>query len=230
MPPRAWVLQWWATVTVTNEFNQAVYRRLATIYDVAFGPILQSGRERAIRAIPADRDLAVLEAGIGTALTVAAYPAGCRVTGIDLSAEMLAQARRRVSKLGVAGRVNLVRADAARLPFDDGAFDAVVAPYVLSVVSDPVRVGRELGRVCRPDGRVVLLNHFGSESATGAAIDRWLSPLTSHVGFRTDLRLKPLLREAGLKPLSIQAVNVPPMWTLVLCVKDQSLPFGDRKQ
>ena len=203
-----------------NDLIEKVYRHLAKIYDVAFGAILQSGRERAIRAIAADRHLRVLEIGIGTALTVPEYPRNCKITGLDFSAAMLDKARKRVSKLGATDRVALVQGDAAQLPFPDGYFDVVFAPYVMSVVTDPLSVGREANRVCRADGRVVLLNHFRSEQPAVATLERVVSPLTRYVGFRTDLQLMPLLAGAGLRPLSVQNVNVPPFWKLVVCAKD----------
>ena len=187
---------------------------------MAFGAILQSGRERAIRAIPTDRTLRVLEIGIGTALTVPAYPDNCKIIGLDFSAAMLTRARKRIAKLGVVDRVALLQGDAAHLPFGDDSFDVVFAPYVMSVVTDPLGVGREADRVCRPGGRVVLLNHFRSDRPALAAFDRVLSPLTRYVGFRTDLQLMPLLAGAGLRPLSVQRVNVPPIWKLVVCEKN----------
>jgi phosphatidylethanolamine/phosphatidyl-N-methylethanolamine N-methyltransferase len=207
-----------------NDLVEKVYRQLAKIYDVAFGAILQSGRERAIRAISTDCSLRVLEIGIGTALTVPEYPDHCKIIGLDFSAAMLVKAKKRIAALGAADRVALLQADAAHLPFADGYFDVVFAPYVMSVVTDPLGVGREAHRVCRPDGRVVLLNHFRSELRAVAQIEKVVSPLTRYVGFRTDLQLKPLLAGAGLRPLSVQNVNVPPLWKLVVCAKD-----GDRR-
>ena len=145
------------------------------------------------------------------------YPAGCRVAGIDLSVPMLAQARQRLSQLDGDSLVSLMRGDAERLPFAVGVFDIVYAPYVMSVVADPVRAARELRRVCRPAGRIILLNHFQSEHPAAAWVERLVKPVTSYVGFKTDLALPPLLAESGLRPLSIEAVNVPPIWTLVVC-------------
>jgi len=98
---------------------------------------------------------------------------------------------------------------------------------VMSVVTDPLGVGREANRVCRPDGKVVLLNHFRSDRPAFAALDRVLSPLTRYLGFRTDLQLKPLLAGAGLQALSVQTVNVPPIWKLVVCAKgSEPRPLG----
>lgn len=208
-----------ATAYADNDLVEKVYHQLAKVYDVAFGAILHSGRERAIRRLPTDRTVRVLEIGIGTALTVPEYPDNCRIVGLDFSAAMLVKAQQRIARLGVVDRVALIQADAAHLPFADDHFDIVFAPYVMSVVTDPLGVGREANRVCRADGRVLLLNHFRSEHSVVAGVERVLSPLTRYVGFRTDLQLMPLLAGAGLRPLSVQSVNVPPWWKLVVCAK-----------
>ena len=109
--------------------------------------------------------------------------------------------------------------DAGRLSFAADAFDVVYAPYVMSVVPDPVRVALEMRRVCHPNGRIVLLNHFRSGGRFAARLERAISPLTRHLGFRADLDLCALLAAAGLTPLAIERVNVPPIWSLVICGK-----------
>jgi len=110
--------------------------------------------------------------------------------------------------------------DAANLKFADDTFDIVYAPYVISVVPDPVSVAREMHRVCRPGGRIIVLNHFRSSNRMGAWLERLISPLTVHVGFKSDLDLPGFLAQAELKPVSIQKVNVPRIWSLVTCIKE----------
>ena len=202
---------------IENAFVQRAYDRLAHVYDFAFGELLHSGRKRAVREMGLHAGQRVLEIGVGTGLTLPLYPPEVDVIGLDFSASMLAQARRRVSRMRASRHVHLLRADAARLPFADAAFDVVYAPYVISVVADPGQVGSELRRVCRPGGRVLLLNHFQSDHRVAAWIERTLSPLTVYCGFRTDLALGPLLAQCRLQLLSIQSVNLPPIWKLVVC-------------
>jgi phosphatidylethanolamine/phosphatidyl-N-methylethanolamine N-methyltransferase len=198
---------------------KAAYRRYARIYDTVFGPVLQPGRKGVLAALnlkPGDR---VLEVGVGTGINVDLYPADCAVTGIDLSSSMLEKARERVARKGVRN-VRLLQMDAANLKFADDSFDIVYAPYVISVVPDPVAVTREMRRVCRPGGRIVILNHFRSSNPLMARIERMISPLTVHIGFKSDLDLPAFLAQAELKPQSIQKVNVPRIWSLVTCVKE----------
>ena len=74
-------------------------------------------------------------------------------------------------------------------------------------------------RVCRPGGRIVILNHFKSQNPWLAKFDTAISPLTVHIGFKTDLDLNAFLTQASLTPVSIEKVNLLHMWTLVTCIK-----------
>ena len=85
--------------------------------------------------------------------------------------------------------VRLMEMDAAALSFEDDSFDVVYAPYVMSVVPDPVQVVREMRRVCRPGGRILILNHFLSSNPVLAMVEKAISPMTVHVGFKSDLDL-----------------------------------------
>jgi phosphatidylethanolamine/phosphatidyl-N-methylethanolamine N-methyltransferase len=201
-----------------NAFIDAVYARLSPIYDVIFGAPLQPGRIAAVRQMAIHAGDRVLEVGAGTGINAPLYPQDCHVTAIDLSAPMLERARRRVVRQGLA-HVELLEQDAARMTFRNDSFDSVYAPYVMSVVVDPIRVAREMRRVCRPGGRIVILNHFRSGSTVLSRLERATSPLTVHVGFRLDLSLTELLRQADLWPASVERVNFPPMWSLVTCIK-----------
>jgi phosphatidylethanolamine/phosphatidyl-N-methylethanolamine N-methyltransferase len=207
-----------SVTVVENDFVAGVYQKLASVYDVIFGPTLHPGRVQAIQRMaigPGDR---VLEVGVGTAINAALYPRKCAVTGIDLSSSMLEKGRERIARKGI-GNVRLIEMDAADLKFADGSFDIVYAPYLISVVPDPVTVAREMRRVCRPGGRIVFLNHFRSANPLLASIERAISPFTVHIGFKSDLDLPAFLAQAELKPVSIQKVNVPRIWSLVTCLK-----------
>lgn len=204
---------------VENEFVERVYTDISWWYDLFFGPTLHAGRLEAIRGLPLRAGDQILEIGVGTGINACLYPRDCRVTGIDFSASMLAKASRRIRAHGVRN-VELLEMDAADLQFEDDSFDLVYAPYVISVVPDPVQVTREMHRVCRPGGHVVVLNHFRSENRLMAWAERVLSPLTVHIGFKADVDLPEFIRQTGYEPLSIEKVNIPRIWSLVTFRKD----------
>jgi phosphatidylethanolamine/phosphatidyl-N-methylethanolamine N-methyltransferase len=204
---------------VENDFVEGVYDKLAKVYDLVFGPTLHPGRMQAIKKMGLTADDRVLEVGVGTGINLSLYPRQCRVTGIDFSASMLEKARDRVSRENIPG-VRLVQMDAVDLKFPDDSFDVVYAPYLISVVPDPVKVAQEMRRVCRRGGRIVFLNHFLSPNVVLSRLERLISPLTIHIGFKSDLDLPAFLAQADLKPVSIEKVNIPKIWSLVTCVKD----------
>ena len=204
---------------VENDFVEGVYDKLAKVYDLVFGPTLHPGRVQAIKQMGLMPEERVLEVGVGTGINLSLYPRQCRVTGIDFSASMLEKARDRVSREDIRG-VRLLQMDAVDLKFPDDSFDIVYAPYLISVVPDPVKVAQEMRRVCRRGGRIVFLNHFISPNALLSRFERLISPLTIHIGFKSDLDLPAFLAQADLKPVSIEKVNIPKIWSLVTCVKD----------
>src|SRR5688572_10747234 len=207
-----------SVTAVENDFVERVYEKLANVYDVVFGPTLHPGRLVAIERMgirPGDR---VLEVGVGTGINTSLYPTNCHVTGIDLSTSMLEKARERVAREGLRN-VRLVEMDAANLTFADDSFDIVYAPYLVSVVPDPVKVVREMRRVCKPGGKIIVLNHFRSANPILSRVERAISPFTVHIGFKSDLDLPGFLAQADLRPVSIQKVNVPRIWSLVTCIK-----------
>jgi phosphatidylethanolamine/phosphatidyl-N-methylethanolamine N-methyltransferase len=208
-----------SVASVETDFVEEVYEKIASVYDFTFGPTLHAGRLESIGRLgisPGDR---VLEVGVGTGINAVLYPRDCEVTGIDLSASMLDKAERRIARRRLTN-VRLLQMDAEALSFPDDSFDIVYAPYTISVVSDPIKTVHEMRRVCRPGGRFVFLNHFMSVSRLGARIERLISPVTVHLGFKSDLDLPAFLAQAGLEPVSIEKVNIPRIWSLVTCIKD----------
>jgi phosphatidylethanolamine/phosphatidyl-N-methylethanolamine N-methyltransferase len=204
---------------VENDFVEGVYDKLAKVYDLVFGPTLHPGRVQAIRRMGLKPGERVLEVGVGTGINIPLYPKDCQIAGIDFSASMLEKARDRVAR-GAVRAVRLLQMDAADLKFPDDSFDIVYAPYLISVVPDPVKVAQEMRRVCRRGGRIVFLNHFLSPNPILSRLERMISPLTIHIGFKSDLDLPAFLAQADLEPVSIEKVNIPKIWSLVTCVKD----------
>ncbi|MFN2444145.1 MAG: class I SAM-dependent methyltransferase [Vicinamibacterales bacterium] len=205
-----------SVTVVENDFVERVYEKLAKIYDFTFGPTLHPGRLEAIEKMAIRPGHSVLEVGVGTGINLGLYPHDCAVTGIDLSRPMLDKARERVARKDLIN-CRVLEMDAASMSFPDETFDIVYAPYLISVVPDPVKVAREMRRVCRAGGRIVILNHFKSTNPILSRIETAISPLTVHIGFKADLDLQGFLTQAELEPLAIDKVNIPRMWTLVTC-------------
>jgi phosphatidylethanolamine/phosphatidyl-N-methylethanolamine N-methyltransferase len=207
-----------SVISVENHFVEKVYEKLAGVYDLIFGPTLHPGRLVARDRMAIGPGTQVLEVGVGTGINASLYPRNCKVTGIDLSASMLDKARERVAREGLRN-VRLIEMDAANLTFADDTFDIVYAPYLVSVVPDPVQVVREMRRVCKPGGKIIILNHFRSANPILSRAERAISPFTVHIGFKSDLDLPGFLAQADLQPVSIEKVNVPRIWSLVTCIK-----------
>jgi phosphatidylethanolamine/phosphatidyl-N-methylethanolamine N-methyltransferase len=208
-----------SVTSVGTDFVERVYQNIAKVYDYTYGPTLHPGRLEAIEKMRIRPGTHVLEVGVGTGINLSLYPRTSRVTGVDLSSRMLDKARRRIAQKGLIN-CDVLEMDATKMTFADNSFDVVYAPYVISVVPDPVGVAREMYRVCRPGGRVIILNHFKSFNPVMSRIETAISPMTVHIGFTADLDLPRFLEQADLRPTSVEKVNVPKMWTLITVVKD----------
>jgi phosphatidylethanolamine/phosphatidyl-N-methylethanolamine N-methyltransferase len=207
-----------SVIAVENDFVAGVYDKIAKVYDFTFGPTLHPGRLRAIERMDIQPGERVLEVGVGTGINLSLYPKNCSVIGIDFNESMLEIARERAERKDTRN-VRLLQMDAADLKFPDNAFDIVYAPYLISVVPDPVRVAGEMRRVCRPGGRVILLNHFLSPNLLLSRVERLISPFTIHIGFKADLDRPAFLTQAEMEPQSIEKVNFPKIWSLVTVIK-----------
>jgi phosphatidylethanolamine/phosphatidyl-N-methylethanolamine N-methyltransferase len=209
-----------SAISFETSFVEGVYGKLASVYDLFFGLPLHHGRAAAIRRMAIDPEHQILEVGVGTGMSLPLYPRRCSVTAIDLSDSMLERARARVLRYDLRN-VRLLQMDATELTFPDNSFDIVYAPYFISCVPDPIAVTRELRRVCRPDGRIVFLNHFLSDGPILSKFERAIAPLTVHLGFKSDFDLPAFLAQTGLRAESIERVNVPRIWSLLTCRNGQ---------
>jgi phosphatidylethanolamine/phosphatidyl-N-methylethanolamine N-methyltransferase len=196
---------------------QRAYELYAPIYDFIFDWIFAPGRAAAVKHLALAPNDSVLEVGIGTGLNLPLYPPACRLTGIDLSQEMLDKAIDRVQTLAMPN-VTLKVMDATAMDFAENEFDKAVATYTISAVPDPVAGLREMRRVVKPGGIIVILNHFRSDRRLVAGIEDLLAPLCTRLGWKSNLTLKPLLTEVGLTAEVIVHVNMFNGWRLVKCV------------
>jgi len=175
------------------------YDRWAPVYDLVFGPVFRRGRRAAIGA--AERaGRSILEVGVGTGLSLAGYSKDKRVTGVDISGPMLRKARARAARLRLGHVQGLAVMDAERLAFPDACFDVVVAQYVVTAVPNPERALDEFVRVLRPGGEVVITSRVGADAGLRGWLEKWLMPVTTRLGWRTEFPWERYARWAAGSP------------------------------
>ncbi len=166
-----------------NIHVKSSYARWAPIYDLVFALVLRPGRKAAAAA--ANRPFGrVLDVGVGTGLELPMFDPRTQLIGVDLSEPMLRRAQRRVAAEDLRNVQGLIVMDAMRLAFPDAHFDAVVAPYMLTVVPEPHSTLDELVRVVKRGGEIVLVNHIGAAGGPMAWIESWLGKHSADLGWR----------------------------------------------
>jgi phosphatidylethanolamine/phosphatidyl-N-methylethanolamine N-methyltransferase len=186
---------------------QRSYARWAPIYDLAFGRITNGGRRLAAKHVNRMGG-SVLEVGVGTGLAFPLYAPQVQVTGVDVSAEMLAKAREKIDRQGLRNVAGLHQMDARDMAFDDGAFDHVAAMHIMSVVPEPEKVLSEMVRVCRVGGDVMIANHFAHTTEGWGWVERLAAPLAHLLGWHSDFARARVMGDARLR--LEEEVNVPP--------------------
>jgi phosphatidylethanolamine/phosphatidyl-N-methylethanolamine N-methyltransferase len=199
---------------LTHSSVRAAYRRMAPVYDWMFNACFRDGRHKVVERLCRHGARNVLEAGVGTGLSLHAWPKHVRVTGIDLSPEMLARAERLRHRAGLH-HVNLRVMDAQATDFATDSFDGIAVMYVVSVVPDLWALLRELRRVCRPGGRICIVNHFAHQHPVFRRVEQAASAWAGTLGFNAALPLESVTRAEGLRIVDLQRVNWGGYWSLI---------------
>jgi phosphatidylethanolamine/phosphatidyl-N-methylethanolamine N-methyltransferase len=195
-----------------------LYSEFAPLYDRVFGKIFYSRLERVIEDSHIPRGAKVLEVGAGTGTSFPAYPTHCQVTGIDLAPDMLTRARHKITENGWT-HIKVLEMNALALNFPDNSFDFVMAFHVVTVVPDPVAMINEAQRVCKPGGKIVIVNHFTSDVPVLGSVTRSLDPFTRWLGWRTDLKLKAFIETTNLTVERIYKISKPSLYTVLVGTK-----------
>jgi phosphatidylethanolamine/phosphatidyl-N-methylethanolamine N-methyltransferase len=195
-----------------------LYSDFAPLYDKIFGKIFYTRLERVIEDLEIPPGAKVLEIGAGTGTSFPAYPMHCEVTGIDLAPDMLARARQKIRENGWS-HLKVLEMNALDLEFSENTFDYVMAFHVVTVVPDPIRMIEEAKRVCKPGGKIVIVNHFTSDFPLLGSLTQALDPVTRWLGWRTDLKLKPFIEMAELSVEKVYKLSKTSLYTVLLGTK-----------
>ena len=192
-----------------------LYAEYALLYDKTFGKIFYDRIRRVIESLNIPPGARVLELGVGTGTSFPAYPHHCDVIGIDLAADMLAEARAKIAK-NAWRHLQVMEMDALNLAFGDNSFDYVTAFHTVTVVPDPVRMLAEAKRVCRPQGKIVIVNHFTTDLPIIGPMTEALDPVTRHLGWRTKLRLEPFLEATDFNVEEVYKISKLSLYTVIV--------------
>ncbi len=193
---------------------RSAYRRWAPVYDHTFGRFTTEGRRHAVEIIN-QRKGRVLEVGVGTGLSLPNYGRHLEIVGIDLSPEMLEKAREKVDEERLTNVTGLHEMDASALTFANSEFDTVVAMYVITVVPDPETVMRELARVTKVGGQVVLVNHFSQDDGVRGWVERRMAPFADKLGWRPVFNLDRVMVCENLKVVDRRALRPWGLFTML---------------
>jgi len=180
------------------ESVKKIYKGYSNVYDALFKRFFFPRIKHAINTMDIKPDETILDVGVGTGLSLGLFPRTCRVIGVDLSRAMLKVAARKVKERGL-DNTRLIEMDAMNLNFRDDSFDKVFISHVVSVVPDPYAVMKEVRRVCKKGGTVVVVNHFRSANKMVAGFEKFITPVSEKIGWRSDLCLDEFIRKAGLR-------------------------------
>jgi phosphatidylethanolamine/phosphatidyl-N-methylethanolamine N-methyltransferase len=201
--------------------TKIIYDLQSVFYDATFGRLVRKRIAKAIGHMNICEKDVVLDLGVGTGASLPFYPQHGRIIGVDLSAGMLREARKKLVERQM-NHATVFQADAMKLPFGDNTFDHVFISHVISVVSDPYKLVMEAQRVAKPGARIVILNHFQSTNRFIALIEKWICPVCTKLGWRSDLALQDLIRRTGLTVDYRYKLDSIDLWETVVTNNDKS--------
>jgi ubiquinone/menaquinone biosynthesis C-methylase UbiE len=184
-----------------TERVKSKYERISRFYDfmesilerIAFA----RWRRKIFASLPGEK---ILEVGVGTGKNLDFYPTGKKITAIDFSPGMLGKARNKAKGKGLS--VDLVEMDVQDLRFGDQTFDTIIATFVFCSVPDPIKGLREIKRVCKKDGKIILLEHVRPGGTLGGKIFDLFNPITVKLmGVNINRNTVANMKKAGLKIL-----------------------------
>ena len=200
-----------------TETTRRRYQRIAPVYDFMEALVERRFLDWRQRLWSLAQGPSVLEVGVGTGKNMPFYPAGISINGIDLTPAMLERARNRLQNIGLQDRVTLQLGDVQALDFPDASFDTAVATFVFCSVPNPVLGLREMKRVIKPGGRVMLQEHMRSPSSVVAALMDLLNPLVVRLmGANINRRTVENVQKAGLELEQVEDLGMGGVFKLIV--------------
>lgn len=186
-----------------TQIVQKKYNRYSKFYDRLQNSIeknrFSKWREKLLESLKGS----VLEVGVGTGKNLPYYNEDAKVVGIDLSPKMLEKAKIKLNELNNEN-ITLIEMDAQKLEFKDNSFDYVVCTFVLCSVPDQVKVLKEMKRVCKKNGKILMIEHMLSDYKIIAFFEHLHNPITrTFFGFNVNRKTIENIKKAGLMPQKV---------------------------
>ena len=208
---------------ISPTYMEKLYSFYSPFYDYVFGLLLGPGRRRAFDYLKHRPYQKILEIGVGPGSTLEFYPPTSRVVGIDISAPMIKRAREKAGRLNSGKQYEFHVMDACELEFPDDSFDVVLAAYVITTVSDPHKVCREMLRVVKPGGQIIAINHSRCQNGSHLCrIEDIFAPLFVRIGFTTDLDVIRVMEETGIEVEKTVRCNLMNTGRIIVANKKES--------
>jgi len=204
---------------ILSKSMEKIYSFYSPFYDLIFGKTLQPGRELAFSYLNEHPHQRILEIGVGTGITFNLYPKQSYIVGIDISPKMIERAKKRAAVASNGNKISLYVMDACNLEFEDESFDAVISPYVITTVKDPLKLCHEMYRVSKVGGQIIIVNHSKSSHGLRSKFEEWLSPFFARAGFVTDLDVMELVASTEIQVQKVIDCNIFNLHKVIVGVK-----------
>ncbi len=201
---------------MNNETNVKIFSNWSKLYDIFFGSkIINKQREIAVNLLRLKENNKVLLIGIGTGEDLKFIPKDVKVTGIDITDEMLVIARSKGKNLGIMN-LEIINMDGENLDFTDETFDAIVMNMILAVIPDGNKCLKEAERVLKHDGKIVIFDKFLDEDKKAGVLREVLNKITTNLGTDINRRFSEIMRGTSLKIIEDRESILKGMYRIIL--------------